>query len=70
MSRHDLTSEFQREYERIGYRSGEPWPFPKDVKDQQEILELMKRVPDGAGLSGWLEVLRERAAEGDEPASS
>lgn len=50
-------AESARHYERIGYKPGELWPAPPDHLTAAQILELMRRVPDGAGLAGWRAVL-------------
>ncbi len=56
---------FEAEYRRIGYRPGELWPTPAHITDPAVLLDLLRRVPDGAGLDGWLEVLK-TARETDE----
>jgi len=50
-------AESARQHERIGYQPGELWPAPPEHLSADQILELMKRVPDRAGLAGWLAVL-------------
>lgn len=50
-------AESARQYERIGYVPGELWPAPPEHLSADQILELMRRVPDGAGLAGWRAVL-------------
>jgi hypothetical protein len=45
------------QYRRIGYKPGELWPAPPEHLTADQILELMRRVPDGAGLAGWHAVL-------------
>ena len=50
-------AESAREYERIGYQPGELWPAPPEHLTADQILELMKRVPDRGGLAGWRAVL-------------
>ncbi len=57
----DSRAELQREYERIGYHKGELWPFPENLDEPAAFLALLRRVPDGAGLSGYLEALKEVA---------
>ncbi len=54
----DYSKAFETEYKRIGYRSGEYWPTPANVTDPKALIDLLRRVPDGTGLRGWLEVLR------------
>ncbi len=56
-------SEFRAEYDRIGYRPGEPWPAPPCGMSEAELLRLLRRVPTGSGLAGWLKVLQ--TAPGD-----
>lgn len=53
----DQRAESARQYERIGYRPGELWPAPLGHLNAEQILELMRRVPDRAGLAGWRTVL-------------
>jgi hypothetical protein len=50
-------AESARQYERIGYKPGELWPAPPEHLSAAQILDLMRRVPDGAGLAGWRAVL-------------
>jgi hypothetical protein len=54
-------TEIQSEYERIGYQEGKRWPFPDNIDDPAAFLKLLRRVPDGAGLSGHLKALSEAA---------
>jgi hypothetical protein len=46
-------AESARQYDRIGYQPGELWPAPPEHFSADQILELMKRVPDRGGLAGW-----------------
>jgi hypothetical protein len=48
------------EYTRIGYRAGEHWPAPARQHTPDELLALLRSVETGAGLQGYLEVLRSR----------
>lgn len=48
------------EYARIGYRPGEHWPAPAQQQTPDELLALLRSVKTGAGLQGYLEVLRSR----------
>ena len=48
------------EYTRIGYRAGEHWPAPTQQQTPDELLALLRSVKTGAGLQGYLEVLRSR----------
>jgi hypothetical protein len=50
-------AESARQYARIGYKPGELWPAPPAELSADQILDLMRRVPDGGGLAGWREVL-------------
>ena len=56
-------SEFRAEYDRIGARTDEPWPAPPCGMSEAEVLRLLRRVPTGSGLTGWLKVLRSAPAE-------
>ena len=49
-----------REYARVG-GSEEQWPYPSPDPTPQEFLAMLRRIPDGAGLAGYLAVLKERA---------
>jgi len=42
------------EYERIGQRPGERWIYPYYDITATEYLALLRRVPDHAGLLGYL----------------
>jgi hypothetical protein len=50
-------AEFAAEYQRIGYRPGEQWPTPPCGMPSTRIIQLLRQVPTGAGLAGWMEVL-------------
>ncbi len=63
MSSRPTESEFRAEYDRIGYVPGEPWPAPPCGMSETETLRLLRRVPTGSGLAGWLKVLQ--TAPGD-----
>jgi len=54
-------ADFAAEYARIGYRPGERWPAPPCGMPNARILQLLRRVPTGAGLAGWKKVLEEQA---------
>ena len=45
-------------YTRIGYKPGEPWAAPPAEMTPEDILALMRTVPDGSGHAGWLAALR------------
>ena len=50
--------ELQRQYARIGYKPGEHWPAPPEGMSPEDLLALMRTIPDGAGHAGWLAALR------------
>jgi hypothetical protein len=53
------------EYVRVGVKKGESWPYPSDPEPTPaEFLELLRSIPDGAGLDGYLMALRRRANSG------
>jgi len=62
MSSTPSDAEFAAEYQRVGYRAGERWPAPPCETTPAEALALLRRVPTGAGLAGWMKVLADRAA--------
>jgi hypothetical protein len=52
-----------REYARVGFRAGDQWPFPSEpALAPEEFLQLLRSIPVGAGLGGYLEALRRRSA--------
>lgn len=53
--------DFAAEYRRIGYQPGERWPAPPCGMPNARIIELLRRVPSGAGLAGWKQVLENEA---------
>jgi hypothetical protein len=56
-------AELAKEYARIGHREGDMWPTPANGDDPEAYLSLLRRVPTGSGLAGYLEILRGRAAD-------
>jgi hypothetical protein len=46
-------AELAREYARIGYVEGERWPAPPDHLKPADLLDLFRRIPDGAGREGY-----------------
>ena len=54
-------AELARQYARIGYRTGERWAAPPEGLDAEQLLALMRTIPDGAGHAGWLAALRRNA---------
>ncbi len=51
-------AELARQYERIGFRAGERWEAPPPQLTPEQLLTLMRAIPDGAGHGGWLAALR------------
>jgi hypothetical protein len=47
-------SELARQYARIGYVEGELWPEPQGHLKPADLLDLFRRVPDGAGRAGYI----------------
>ncbi len=54
-------AELARQYARIGYRPGERWAAPPPELTPEQLLALMRTIPDGAGHAGWLAALRHPA---------
>ena len=50
--------ELKRQYARIGYRDGERWAAPPPELSPEDLLALMRTIPDGTGHAGWLAALR------------
>ena len=51
------------EYNRIGYKQGEQWPFPdSQAQTPEDFLALLRTIPDGGGLGAYLAALQRRAA--------
>lgn len=46
-----------RELDRIGDRAGGLWPTPADNVSPSQLLDLLRRVPTGAGQAGYLAAL-------------
>jgi hypothetical protein len=46
-------AELAREYSRIGYVAGELWPAPPEHLKPEDLLALFRRIPDGAGRTGY-----------------
>jgi hypothetical protein len=46
-------AELAREYARIGYVQGELWPAAPDHLKPADLLNLFRRIPDGAGREGY-----------------
>jgi hypothetical protein len=45
------------EYARIGYVEGERWPAPPPTATPEDILAMMRGIPDAAGRAGFLAAL-------------
>jgi hypothetical protein len=58
----DQLVEIEQQYKRIGYRNGEIWPSPPAHLNGEQILALLRAVPDRAGLKGWTDALAGAAA--------
>jgi hypothetical protein len=48
------------EYERIGQHAGERWRHPYEMSDD-EYLSVLRRVPGGSGLRGYVAMLASEA---------
>ena len=53
-------AEIEREYERIGIRSGDRLPMPRGVKGDAEYLSFLRQVPDGTGVQGFTATMMQR----------
>ncbi len=53
----------KQEYARIG-STDKQWPYPHPEPTPDEFLTMLRRVPDGAGLPGYIQVLNQRAGQG------
>lgn len=51
-------AELARQYARIGYHPGERWAAPPPELGPEQLLALMRTIPDGAGHVGWMAALR------------
>lgn len=51
-------AELARQYARVGYVQGDLWPAPPDNLGPEEILEMFKSIPSGAGREGYMAVLK------------
>lgn len=57
----DQREELARHYVRIGYGPGELWAAPPEELTPEQLLALMRTIPDGAGHAGWLVALGRNA---------
>jgi len=64
MSQAPSDADFAAEYRRIGYQPGERWPAPPCGMPRDATIDLLRRVPTGAGLAGWKKVLADNAPQG------
>jgi hypothetical protein len=60
----DQQAELAQQYARIGFRKGERWAAPPPELTPEQLLGLMRTIPDGAGHAGWLAALRANAPPG------
>ena len=51
-------AELARHYARIGYVQGELWPTSPDTLEPADVIALLKAIPDGAGLAGYIAALK------------
>jgi hypothetical protein len=51
-------AELAQQYVRIGHKPGERWAAPPPELSPDELLALLRKIPDGAGHAGWLAALR------------
>jgi hypothetical protein len=63
-------AELAREYARIGYVAGERWPAPPAELVPEQLLALLRRVPDGAGRAGWVAALGNASPRGGRPSDA
>ncbi len=54
-------AELTRQYARIGFLKGDRWAAPPPQLTPDQLLALMRTIPDGAGSAGWLAALRATA---------
>ena len=57
-------AELAEQYARIGFLKGERWAAPPPDLTPEQLLALMRAIPDGAGHAGWLAALRANAGPG------
>jgi hypothetical protein len=50
-----------REYHRIGIRTGERLPMPRGLNGESDYLKFLREVPDGSGAKGFAEAMAQRA---------
>jgi hypothetical protein len=53
-------AEIQRQYERIGIRSGDRLPMPRDLNGESDYLTFLQQVPDGSGVQGFTATMARR----------
>ncbi len=64
MSQDQQNSEIQKEYGRIGIRSGERLPMPRGLGSESDYLTFLRRVPDGSGVPGFTATMAQHAQRG------
>ena len=61
MSTEQQKAEIEREYARIGIRSGERLPMPRGLNSESDYLVFLHQVPDGSGVHGFTATMAQRA---------
>lgn len=56
-----VLAQLGQEYRRIGIREGERLPTPAFGDDAERFLAMLRRIPDGAGIQGYLQALAAEA---------
>jgi hypothetical protein len=59
MQNNNEQAEIARECQRIGIQPEQPVPLPRFVKSGADYLALLKRVPDGSGIPGFIETMKQ-----------
>ncbi len=54
-------AEIEREYARIGIRSGERLPMPRGLSSESDYLVFLRQVPDDSGVQGFTATMAHRA---------
>jgi len=53
----DQLAQLAQQYERIGYVAGERWPAPPDWAGPNELLAMLREIPDHGGRAGYMTAL-------------
>jgi hypothetical protein len=61
MSTEQQKAEIEREYSRIGIRSGERLPMPRGLSSESDYLVFLRQIPDGSGVQGFTATMAQRA---------